>query len=67
MVQREAAQFSGDVAEGERVAGPYGLREAQAKKTKALIIMLERGVPPNIGLLCMEVLVHIYRSAPAQP
>jgi hypothetical protein len=22
--------------------------------------MMERGVPPNIGLICIEVLVHIY-------
>jgi hypothetical protein len=29
--------------------------------------MLERGVPLNIGLICIDVLVHIYRSAPVQP
>jgi hypothetical protein len=32
-----------------------------------LITMLERGVLPNIGLLFIEVLVHIYRSVLAQP
>jgi hypothetical protein len=29
--------------------------------------MLERDVPLNIRLYCIEVLIHIYRSAPAQP
>jgi hypothetical protein len=29
---KEAVWLTGDVAEGERVAGPSGLREAEAKK-----------------------------------
>jgi hypothetical protein len=40
------------------------LREAEAKKTLALITMLERGVLSNIGLLYIEVLVHIYIGVP---
>jgi hypothetical protein len=44
---------------------PLGFQRSEIEKTLTLITMLERGVPPNIGFICIEVLVHIYRSAPA--